>query len=696
MSFHNVRRKQLNLEERLLQNRLLSIVSDAKFIEEIRRRINFPIFANIRCGLWYHPQFEGTSYFKSTDGHYGHWAFSVRRLNIHVAQAAIRNGGVVLVDSSRRGKRMPDSFTKTVPIWCAVLNQALKILQPSLPWDPYSLKVHVAPWILKEEASTIDMLTSTWTKSLLSTIPNLTHVLSDAVKPFYPVFVSSQSDVTTESLQKLGETYNLVICVQASRVVESGRLRERGWTYIQGAGDDQENWALGLTPAVFWRHVAYVLGVEDRISEETSKSEYCGHHLITTPHTLDRLISEDDVEERVLDVLQTQRESSVPPAIAAYSHRSSLESDTESPQDAFSSPNNDAPILPNLVSSAPPAFAMTSLRTTVSFLPLSESFYPPGISLCSFSDIIRTTGTPPVDAVVLCGASPAILEDIHKRFPPHSCDIDSFLRNFSGDKIEECGGGETDASEGKRQGVGNMDVKFDADVSTHVRTWFCCKHVCALPISSEAKRSKVWYTWQYGLRSTAFFGVWYILRSLFVQNDAGGSRHISGHVGTHTQTHPQTHCHVSCHVPHNCEWDSSSIHSNVHTPTHAYTHAHTLSRTHTHTHCRTHPPVENHNVAHVASQGGTNLDSPSRKDTISAGISPAQGSAVRTPEVINGTFPRAFGAYPRVAVACPTGNAAAPCVAAAVLAVFQASPLFAAELWDGGRDGGGGGCDDGA
>ena len=26
------------------------------------------------------------------------------------------------------------------------------------------------------------------------------------------------------------------------------------WSYIQGAGDDEEHWAKGLTPALFWRH----------------------------------------------------------------------------------------------------------------------------------------------------------------------------------------------------------------------------------------------------------------------------------------------------------------------------------------------------------------------------------------------------------------------------------------------------------
>ena len=74
-------------------------------------------------------RWDGLCYFKSSDGHAGHWRFSETRLNLHVAAAAAEcaqqddggggGGGVMLVDSTRHGKRFPDSFSTTVPIWCA-------------------------------------------------------------------------------------------------------------------------------------------------------------------------------------------------------------------------------------------------------------------------------------------------------------------------------------------------------------------------------------------------------------------------------------------------------------------------------------------------------------------------------------------------------------------------------------------------
>lgn len=42
------------------------------------------------------------------------WAFSYTRLNMHLAAAASAAGGCIVVDSTRAGKRFPDSLTATV------------------------------------------------------------------------------------------------------------------------------------------------------------------------------------------------------------------------------------------------------------------------------------------------------------------------------------------------------------------------------------------------------------------------------------------------------------------------------------------------------------------------------------------------------------------------------------------------------
>jgi tRNA A64-2'-O-ribosylphosphate transferase len=89
------------------------------------------------------------AYFKSTDGHHGNWSFNLRRPNIHLLSIAASHGGyvampsflfllkkifqvlfcsrLILVDSTRAGKRLPDALSKTVPIWCAVINRAIPL-----------------------------------------------------------------------------------------------------------------------------------------------------------------------------------------------------------------------------------------------------------------------------------------------------------------------------------------------------------------------------------------------------------------------------------------------------------------------------------------------------------------------------------------------------------------------------------------
>ena len=110
-----------------IHNRLASIASDSAFVTSVAEAYALPLVANERCGAWYIPpaQKQSSVYFKSTDGHMGEWAFSLRRLNLQLIDVVGKFGGAVIVDSTRRGKSMPDALSKTVPIWCCVVNRAV-------------------------------------------------------------------------------------------------------------------------------------------------------------------------------------------------------------------------------------------------------------------------------------------------------------------------------------------------------------------------------------------------------------------------------------------------------------------------------------------------------------------------------------------------------------------------------------------
>lgn len=108
-------------------NRLNSIISDSDFVSSVASAYDLPLVANERCGSWYIPptQKSGSVYFKSTDGHMGEWSFSLRRLNLQLLDIVEKLGGAVVVDSTRRGKSMPDALSKTIPTWCCVINRAV-------------------------------------------------------------------------------------------------------------------------------------------------------------------------------------------------------------------------------------------------------------------------------------------------------------------------------------------------------------------------------------------------------------------------------------------------------------------------------------------------------------------------------------------------------------------------------------------
>ncbi|KAL7915126.1 tRNA A64-2'-O-ribosylphosphate transferase [Trichoderma velutinum] len=269
-------------------NRLKSIHADAAFVAQVassfptysshpesdsasgpekRKRKKRPLVANERCGSWYIPpdRKDGSAYFKSTDGHERAWKFSTRRLNLHLIDMIEENDGIIIVDSTRRGKRMPDALSTTIPIWCTVFNMAL------LPNNPLSSNLFLPPYLPASTHSQITALIPTFLSSLKEL--NLT-LPTSLTKPLRPLWITQDSslppprdsddDDDEDQDQDQGtifQEYRPVICCTASRRVVGSEVDEGG--YIQGAGDDTENWALGLTPDVFWANTTTFLSAAE-------------------------------------------------------------------------------------------------------------------------------------------------------------------------------------------------------------------------------------------------------------------------------------------------------------------------------------------------------------------------------------------------------------------------------------------------
>ncbi|KAL1974577.1 hypothetical protein VTN31DRAFT_4781 [Thermomyces dupontii] len=237
-------------------NRLRSIDADAHFVEHVAEYYDLPLVANERCGSWYiKPDRKACSvYFKSTDGHSGEWKFSTRRLNLQVLSVAREYGGCVIVDSTRRGKLMPDALSKTIPIWCAVLNRTL------FPSESAFHAVQFPPnYLGSSEESQIEQRIDGFVeafKDLKLDIEGLKQSLGKPIK----IAWANQSYFHPADAAK-GSDYQLFVLCSASKRVHGAEISEGG--YIQGAGDDSEGWSHGLTPSVFWKNRDLLLSTEE-------------------------------------------------------------------------------------------------------------------------------------------------------------------------------------------------------------------------------------------------------------------------------------------------------------------------------------------------------------------------------------------------------------------------------------------------
>lgn len=251
--------KTLRREAVSVRSRLQSIIADCRCILQFQP---FALVANERCGLWYvPPSLRAESvYFKSTDGHTGEWRFSERRTNLHLLDLLAAERTIVVVDSTRKGKLLPDALLKTIPIWCAVLNWVM-FADETVP----SLfeKVAADNWLVTPR----EMVLASEHAAIAARIPQfaaesarlgllLKHQLRlrlGALQPIIPCWMwpGKTGRVTVE------DSHFSICCASASTKSKV----PLGWTfggpYVQGAGDDHELWAGELCGGaldhdVFW------------------------------------------------------------------------------------------------------------------------------------------------------------------------------------------------------------------------------------------------------------------------------------------------------------------------------------------------------------------------------------------------------------------------------------------------------------
>ncbi|KAL7534792.1 hypothetical protein ACHAWF_004954 [Thalassiosira exigua] len=276
----------------------------------------WPWIPNRKCGSWYLPAPPRAEerdaagreersdepspapptpevYFKSTDGHVGTYAVSLKRLNLPLLEALDRFGGCFLVDSSVR-KLLPDSFSRTVPIWCAVVNRIVLRYRAELglgesrgeDWDtdlhtPASI---VSPEEYAEISNLIDSRVELLHRSKAVVDPRrLVEIMTRPVRAVWVANGAVQEDTIRHPSTDLGR-FNLIVCCNPSFYFEGSSAKNhihwvncnseggadgtsvRGYYYTPGAADDDATWGRGLSSELFWENrdkILYPLMTED-------------------------------------------------------------------------------------------------------------------------------------------------------------------------------------------------------------------------------------------------------------------------------------------------------------------------------------------------------------------------------------------------------------------------------------------------
>jgi len=281
------KKRQKKLSKRA-RHRLLSIHYDVEhFVRPTLRHPSlrhFPVFANERCGSWYaHPLEVSTTnttncdaaasaascYFKSTDGHTGTWNFSLKRLNLNIVRAVAEHGGCVILDASA-SKELPDSFSRTIPIWAAVLNRMASRYRSELGitlppnsdgcprsndcWDE---ELHTPGFcVSQEEHSEMLGILEARVETLYSSraIVDPHWLASTLTRPLRAFFITPQHwEAPSVEVSSASHDFFPLFCVNCSQHdIDKVTDKNCNFIYTQGAADDHESWARHLSPRLFW------------------------------------------------------------------------------------------------------------------------------------------------------------------------------------------------------------------------------------------------------------------------------------------------------------------------------------------------------------------------------------------------------------------------------------------------------------
>ncbi|GKT84914.1 LOW QUALITY PROTEIN: tRNA A64-2'-O-ribosylphosphate transferase [Colletotrichum tofieldiae] len=226
-----------------IANRLRSIAQDAEFGGRRVLRRAAPRRQRALRELVHPPEDKRASaYFKSTDGHTNAWKFSTRRLNLHLLELIGKHDG-----NARRAEQDHPGLVHR--------HQHGPLPRP----PPRGPPLHPPNVVSASEHSQIAALLPSFLASLRALDIDPAPLRARLAKPLRPFWVTQETQLSP--VGDVFDDHHPVVCCTASRRVAGAEMSEAG--YIQGAGDDTENWALGLTADVFWDNAGALLAAPE-------------------------------------------------------------------------------------------------------------------------------------------------------------------------------------------------------------------------------------------------------------------------------------------------------------------------------------------------------------------------------------------------------------------------------------------------
>ncbi|XP_074263821.1 uncharacterized protein LOC141586481 isoform X2 [Silene latifolia] len=138
--------------------------------------------------------------------------------------------------------------------------------ETSVDWD---CSLHLPLFISKTERASIERCLEEFTIRLEESGADISSLAMSLRKPLRPLWISQKSVIWLNEVPD-HDSWNFTPIILVSASSQDGFIQHRGstefsWNYIPGAGDDEESWARGLTPILFWSHVSDLINCEPNL-----------------------------------------------------------------------------------------------------------------------------------------------------------------------------------------------------------------------------------------------------------------------------------------------------------------------------------------------------------------------------------------------------------------------------------------------